>query len=156
TGSLTLTSGAAFNAEIGGAASGQFDQANVTGSVALGGATLNVGAFGGFTPAAGNEFILINNDGSDAISGTFNGLAQGATLPNFLGSGLTARITYKGGDGNDVAVIVDGPIVYSIPSGNGADTIRLILDAAGTNLQIFDNGVLVDSRTLAGVTTVTI
>ena len=36
--------------------------------------------------------------------GTFAGLPEGATIPNFLNSGQTGTITYHGGDGNDVAV----------------------------------------------------
>ena len=60
----------------------QHDQLNVTGTVTLGGATLTPpAAFGGFTPTAGQTFVIINNDSTDAVSGTFNGLPEGATIP---------------------------------------------------------------------------
>src|SRR5207247_10558837 len=59
-GNLTLASGSNFDAELNGTTVGtQYDQQNVTGTVALGGATLNLTL--GFTPAAGNTLTSINN-----------------------------------------------------------------------------------------------
>jgi hypothetical protein len=49
----------------------------------------------------GATFTIINNDGTDAVTGTFAGLAQGAT---FVVGGETFQINYKGGDGNDVTL----------------------------------------------------
>jgi autotransporter-associated beta strand protein len=111
TGSLTLMTGAVFNAEIGGNTAGtgpgHYDQEVVIGTVHLGGATLKLSLFNGYVPRAGDTYVIISNDSSDAIPDTFAGLAEGATIgPSFLGNGRTASITYKGGDGNDVAVIV--------------------------------------------------
>ena len=48
-------------------------------TVALNGA-LNVTLFGGFTPTANGSYVLIANDGVDAVTGTFTGLAEGATV----------------------------------------------------------------------------
>jgi hypothetical protein len=45
----------------------------------------------------------------DPIVGTFNGLGEGAVLPNFLGSNLDAAISYVGGDGNDVVLSIVPP-----------------------------------------------
>jgi hypothetical protein len=45
--------------------------------------------------------VIVNNQGSDAISGIFNGLPQGATVT--LGS-QAYSISYTGGDGNDVVL----------------------------------------------------
>ncbi len=126
TGSLTLSSGSSFNAEIGGNTAGDgssyYSQDDVTGTVSLGGATLNLSSFDSYVPQSGDDYVLISNDGSDAVSGTFvagtgiDAVSSGTALPeglvlssNFLGSGLTATITYKGGDGNDVAIIVSTP-----------------------------------------------
>ena len=65
---------------------------------------------GGFVPALGDSFTLINNDGSDVVNGTFAGLPEGATLSNFLGSGRNAFITYAGGsNNNDVVVFLRQP-----------------------------------------------
>ena len=49
----------------------------------------------------GAAFTLIQNDGTEAVMGTFAGLPQGATL--VLG-GMTFQISYVGGTGNDVVL----------------------------------------------------
>jgi Ca2+-binding RTX toxin-like protein len=103
TGDLTLASGATFEAELGGTTLGQYDRVNVTGAVSLGGATLDLVPYGGFTPAAGDSFVLISNDGADAVAGAFAGFADdvAATI-----GGLNYTIDYQGGDGNDVVLTV--------------------------------------------------
>ena len=107
TGNLSLQAGATFAAEIGGATAGTtYDQVNVTGTVALNGATLSASLINSFAPTGGS-FTIINNDGVDAVSGTFAGLAEGATFA--LGS-QNYRISYVGGTGNDVTVSVDNTI----------------------------------------------
>ncbi len=122
TGNVSFTSGSNFNVEIGGtnAATPDYDQLNVTGTVTLGSATLNLSSLS-FTPVAGNTFTIISNDSTDAISGVFtmgtggtdaNGstLAEGDTITNFLGSGLNATISYAGGtNSNDVVLSVSAP-----------------------------------------------
>ena len=75
------------------------DQLNVNGSVALGGALLSVTP--GFTPAYGDSFVIINNDGADAVTGTFNNLPQNALITN---AATVLRVSYTGGDGNDVTL----------------------------------------------------
>ena len=77
-GSLSLISGSTVNIDINGPILGtQYDQLNVTGSVSLGNATLVLNP--GFTPAIGNQFVIVNNDGADPVIGEFNGMAEGAT-----------------------------------------------------------------------------
>jgi predicted outer membrane repeat protein len=77
----------------------------MTGSVDLGNATLNI--ILGFTPALGQTFTIINNQSTAAVTGTFNGLPEGAV---FTVGGSYFRITYQGGDGNDVVLIaVEAP-----------------------------------------------
>jgi len=76
----------------------QHDQLAVNGSVALGGPlALTLGYF----PAAGDSFTVIANDLSDAVTGTFDGLPEGA-VANV--NGVRLQITYKGGTGNDVVL----------------------------------------------------
>ncbi|HMF11147.1 MAG TPA: autotransporter-associated beta strand repeat-containing protein, partial [Gemmataceae bacterium] len=100
TGSVTFSAGSTFAVTLNGTTAGtNYDQLSVTGKVNLAGATLNVNL--GFTPAIGNAFTLIENDGTDAVVGTFAGLSEGATL--VLG-GMTFQISYKGGTGNDVVL----------------------------------------------------
>jgi hypothetical protein len=79
---------------------GTSDQIQAIGSVTLAG-TLSV-VFPGAPPTLGQSFTIINNDGSDPVSGTFEGLPEGATVTGPSGAKLT--ITYRGGDGNDVTL----------------------------------------------------
>jgi autotransporter-associated beta strand protein len=102
TGNLSLVSGATFEEEIGGTAAGSgYDQVRVNGSVNLGNATLNISLVNSFVVTATDNFTIINNDGSDAVTGQFAGLVEGARLA--VGS-RTFIITYHGGDGNDVVL----------------------------------------------------
>jgi len=81
-----------------------YDQLNVNGSVTLNNAVLSVTL--GFMPAVGTHFTIINNDGVDAVLGTFNGLPEGSF---FTAGNSVFRITYAGGDGNDVALVRVNP-----------------------------------------------
>lgn len=104
TGDLTLVSGSTYEFELGGTIVGtQYDQINVTGTVDLGNGNLDVILYEGFKPTIGQTFTIINNDESDAITGTFTGLAEGAT---FTDEGVTYRISYVGGSGNDAVLTV--------------------------------------------------
>jgi autotransporter-associated beta strand protein len=102
TGSLSLAGGTTYSELINGPAAGSFALTRVTGSVALGGAALQLSGSGaGIAP--GTQFVIIDNDGSDPVVGTFNGLPEGAVIP--LGPGnVNYRISYVGGTGNDVVL----------------------------------------------------
>ena len=76
-------------------------QLQVNGAVNLGGSILSVDLNGSFKPTNGVSFLIIDNDGTDAIVGTFAGLPEGAV---FGGDGLPFQITYVGGTGNDVVL----------------------------------------------------
>lgn len=100
TGNLALSG--SLSAQIGGTAAGSgHDQIKVTGTVNLTGATLDASFISGFASATGNRFTLIDNDASDAVTGTFTGLAEGETLTV---GGRTLNISYTGGTGNDVVL----------------------------------------------------
>ncbi len=58
-----------------------------------------------FVPKKGDKFILIKNNGDEAVAGEFEGMSEG---DDFEVDGVTYRISYKGGDGNDVEVAVLG------------------------------------------------
>jgi autotransporter-associated beta strand protein len=120
TNGVVLKAGAIFEAEIGGTAAGStYDQLAVSGGVTLGGATLDASLIGGFQPSASGaqSFVIIDNDGADAVSGTFAGLAEGAT---FTASNRFFTISYKGGTGNDVVLTSAGARVAGTA---GNDTI---------------------------------
>ena len=65
------------------------------------GAGANLDLVLGFTPAVGTAFRIIDNASNQPVAGTFVGLPEGAT---FQRAGQTWKITYAGGDGNDVVV----------------------------------------------------
>lgn len=69
----------------------------VEGVVDLGGSALDLELF--FVPAPGSRFVIVENDKADAVIGTFAGMPEQA---EFTRAGQTWRITYAGGDGNDV------------------------------------------------------
>lgn len=104
TGNLTFVSGSTYDFELGGTTEcSGYDRINVTGTVDLGSGTLNTDIVNDFKPAKDNSFMIISNDGTDAVTGTFDGLAQGAT---FTVDGAVFAVSYIGGDGNDVVLTV--------------------------------------------------
>src|SRR5262249_27197883 len=78
-----------------------YSQTNVTGTVTLTGSALSYVVGGGFIPTPGQQFIIINNDGADAVVGTFTNYAEGAT---YTTGNHTFTISYVGGTGNDVVL----------------------------------------------------
>ncbi len=80
--------------------------------MALNGSTLNVSLFGGFTPTVSGSYVLIANDGADAVNGTFSGLAEGATV---TAGAVKFAISYVGGDGNDVTLTYTAPATPQPP-----------------------------------------
>jgi fibronectin-binding autotransporter adhesin len=104
TGNLTLAG--TYDVELGGlTVCTQYDQTKVTGIVNLTGGTLNVIRYNNMVPRLNNSFTIIDNDGADAVTGTFTGLAQGATTTV---DGITYTVSYTGGTGNDVVLTVTG------------------------------------------------
>ncbi len=120
---VTLNANTTFAVELNGTTPGSgHDQLNVTGTVNLGGSILSV--VQGFTPVIGDAFTIVNNDGSDAVIGTFNGLPQGAVFTN---SAAQFSISYTGGDGNDVVIYRGLPSVRLTgitPLANGVKQIQ--------------------------------
>src|SRR5262249_2824528 len=76
---LALSSGSSFVVQLNGLTPGTgYDQLDVTGTVRLTDAVLD--ATLGFSPAPGDTFVIIKNDDTDPVVGTFAGLPQGASL----------------------------------------------------------------------------
>src|SRR3954452_726845 len=98
---------------------GTSDQLKVIGAVNLGGVNLNASVPAG-APATGEAFTIIDNDGSDAVNGSFSGLPEGASLTI---SGFQFTIRYHGGDGNDVvlATVASTKSWSGAASGNWSD-----------------------------------
>jgi hypothetical protein len=80
---------------------------SVTGAVNLAGAKLNVSPADGYTPTLNQTFTIIDNDGADAVSGTFAGVANGGTAT--IGT-LKYQVNYNAGTGNDVVLTYKGTV----------------------------------------------
>ncbi|HYW73009.1 MAG TPA: Calx-beta domain-containing protein, partial [Pyrinomonadaceae bacterium] len=118
-GATTFNSATTFDVQLNGTSPGgmgivqpipsEYDHLDVTGPVELGGSTLQLQV--NFTPAETDQFTIINNlDGVSQLTnmpvhypttGTFKGLPEGAI---FSVNGVPFKITYRGGDGNDVVL----------------------------------------------------
>jgi len=97
TSALTLNTGATYAVELS-STDGLSDTTNANG-VTLNNATLALTDIAPGTLPLGAAFTIINNTGSSAVSGTFNGLPEGAEIS--IGA-YTFILTYQGGNGNDV------------------------------------------------------
>jgi fibronectin-binding autotransporter adhesin len=149
TGNLTFQNGSTYSVELDGTTAGtQYDQTDVIGSATLADATLSLSL--GFGAAIGDSFIIINNDGSDATSGTFNGLAEGSTIT--IGA-VTFSISYAGGtNGNDVVLTVTDVTYVWDGEGtdrdwtNGVNWVGDVGPTAGSNL-VFAAGAITSEST---------
>ena len=101
---LTLTANGAYACKIAGTLPGMngHDQLNVIGTVNLGNSRLAPIPWAGFQPAVGDTFLIIKNDGADAVNGTFLNIPEGAIFSGPLNSAY--QVSYVGGDGNDVSI----------------------------------------------------
>ncbi len=99
---LVMNTGATFAPRIVGDGGFDFDRLNVNGTLSLNDANLT--PTDGFLAQLAGEIIIINNDGPDPVSGTFNGLPEGSAISFGNYSGF---ISYVGGDGNDVSLTPD-------------------------------------------------
>lgn len=115
-GNLSYSAGSTLSIELDGPTPGTgHDQLDVNGTISLDGTILFFGDLG-FTPADGQEFIIIDNDGSDAVVGNFNVNSEppgSGTFGEFVDLVEGGEfyidekrffITYTGGDGNDVVI----------------------------------------------------
>ena len=66
----------------------------MTGTVSITGANLVINSVSGLT--VGDTLFIVENDGTDPVTGTFNGLANGAT---FTADGVTFQIFYNANGG---------------------------------------------------------
>jgi hypothetical protein len=134
TGNLQLASGTTFTTDLNGpyaTAGTDYDRVNVAGTVNLNSATLTL-VGGTIATTAGQVLTIISNDGTDAVVGTFAGRPQNSTLS--VGS-FYARISYTGGDGNDVTLttLTTPPaVVQSVMIDNGTAQRSMVRSATVT------------------------
>ena len=80
------------------------DKLGVSGTVQLGNATLELSRW--TAPWVGQRFWLIDNDGTEAVSGTFAGLPEGTTV---YVDGVPLQLSYSAGSTNDVVLTFTNP-----------------------------------------------
>lgn len=157
TGNLSFSSGSTYSVNLNGTIAGtNYDQLNTTGSVTLGNATLSLNV--GFSPNNNDSFVIINNDGADAVTGTFNGLPENSLITIGPNSYL---LTYAGGTGNDVVLRADtvGPSVQAFARFNplaqntNVDSLvyRVTFSEAVQNVDATDFVVTGTTATVTGV-----
>jgi YVTN family beta-propeller protein/autotransporter-associated beta strand protein len=114
----TVTLAGALQVELAGSAPGTgYDRLASAALQLTPGSTLAVAAT--FAPATGATFLIATN-----VTGQFAGLPEGAVV---TGSGRRFRISYVGGDGNDVVLtkVNDAPAIAPIaPQGMAEGTVR--------------------------------
>jgi hypothetical protein len=150
TGSVVFAAGTAFDVEINGTTVGtQYDQLHSTGTVNLGGATLNLS--GAYVPVKNDTFVIVTTDNANSITGTFAGLPQGANI-NFNGEKF--KIDYNANGGRNVVLKYDGnatvPLVDN--SGNNNFTVSLVAN----NVVVTMDGVTILTKNVNALETLTI
>lgn len=126
-----FSAGSKLNIQINGLrAHRDYHQLGVLGGIDLNNVELTfVGST--YVPKVGDRFLIVDNEGTDAIFSNFNRLPEGALISDFLGSGLYAQITYLGGSGNDVYLEV---IACDLPMIRCPSTQTLSLDTTCSSL----------------------
>ena len=116
-GGLTLQSSSVVGIELGGLA--DFDAVTVSLNTQIGGA-LNVSLINDFHLSLGRRFVILTTTGTAA--GQFTGLPEGARVGTF--DSLDLFITYKAGNGNDVAL-------FTVPEPSAASALVAVLAMLG-------------------------
>jgi len=135
-----------LSVEVNGTTAGTgYDQVTVNGAVDVTGSSL-AATFTTFAPADGDKIFIVINDGGDAVTGTFNGLAQDAVVSYY--GGLLWKISYNansaGGTfngGNDIAL-------FAVPNPNPPVTVSSWTFDSGAT----PNARLASSGTATGLT----
>lgn len=122
-GNLNFGVGTVFRVELDGPVAGTtHDQLRAFGTVDLNDAVLQ--ATLNFIPTLGQPLVILDNDGSDAVTDRFNGLAEGDTIRL---NQIPFVISYEGGDGNDVTLTATNKTISvvstRIEAGNGNGVI---------------------------------
>jgi len=116
-GGTTLQAGGTLRIEINGpTAAADYDQLRTDGLVLGDGlATLDLSRLASFNPGDGDEFTIVDNTSADPVDGYFADAPEGSLV---AADGVSFRITYQGGTGNDV-------VLARVPFGVN----RLVVDA---------------------------
>jgi autotransporter-associated beta strand protein len=116
TSNLTINAGGTLETAVG-ATTATTERLAVTGTVTVAGTLTLSGNAAGPPPIR-----LIDNDGTDAISGAFDGMPQAALVS--VGS-ATFTLTYTGGDGNDLELVAAGSVTTTTTLSTTTTTVPL-------------------------------
>ena len=102
--SIVFSSTATLRLQLNGlAAATEYDQVVANGQITLDAPQLSLRL--GFATVHSDSFVIVLNNGSAPVAGTFFGLAEGATVATtYNGQIHNLRISYQGGDGNDIVL----------------------------------------------------
>jgi autotransporter-associated beta strand protein len=117
--STVLSNDAVLHIELNGPTAGtSYDQLRVFGTTTLTGSKLTPSL--GFAPFEGQVFTILDNNGTDAVTGAFDSLPNGGLTTI---NGIHMRINYNGLTGNDVTLTVTNlparPSTATVLTGNG-------------------------------------
>jgi autotransporter-associated beta strand protein len=128
---LTMKADATYKAELNlGTAKG--DKIIVTSTTLLNSPVLSISSIAGTLPS-GTAYTLIDNTGTNPINGTFKDLPEMALISV---GGYNFRITYKGGDGNDVVIFDNRSVVAITASKDTAFSYTLTAENNPTSFNI--------------------
>ncbi|MES2791362.1 MAG: Ig-like domain-containing protein [Planctomycetota bacterium] len=117
----TTTLAGPLSLELNGdSAANEYSQLTVEGGINLNGVQLVLS--GSYIPPEDTPFVIVDNDGNDAIVGTFMGLSEGAIVTL---NGRNLQLSYSGGtDSNDVVLTTLNaePLASSINEFTDEDT----------------------------------
>lgn len=129
-GDYNLNSGSTLQIELNGTTAGAavagYDQVIVNGAVNLNGG--NVAFTLGYAPTlgAGDRYVFVVNDGTDAVNGTFNGLQEGAIFNlNFSNQTYSFKITYTGDSVDPNSTMGNDIVLTNITQTNNTTSVSL-------------------------------
>jgi outer membrane autotransporter protein len=123
-GNFSLGSGTVYEVEVDDA--GNSDKVVVIGTVSLAGALSVLAENGTYAPST--KYTIIDNDGSDAVTGSFSSLKTNFAF-------LDPSVVYNGGDGNDVVLTLtrnEVSVKSVATSSNQASTAAAVDTFTGT------------------------
>lgn len=144
--------------EIGGAvACDRYDQMKLLGqslasnqsavSIDAENATLNTSLYDNYVPKSGEVYVVIDNQSNGEVKGAFKDMPEGAT---FTQNGVVFKISYVGGDGNDVTLTVQNAPTTPDTGLSFATSSPVIVLVAMTALSV---GIALTARRLSTVKT---
>jgi hypothetical protein len=142
--SLALSPGASLRLD-GAPGPRPFDGIRVAGAVDLAGAALDLAPAAGTTVLPGAAVTLVDHAGASPIVGTFAGLPEGSTV---VVDGVPLKLSYAGGDGNDVTLTrarsaASVSLTADAPTTVGGEEVRFVArvtPATATGTVVFRDG----------------